>query len=83
MLQRRHFSVNRVACWWYTGSMQLRLRELREARFLSQQDLATKAGIARTTVTRLETAQRQPTWQTLQRLAAALGVEPGELVVRE
>ena len=64
----------------YNRRVQLRLRELREARFLSQQDLASRAGIARSTVIGIETGRRQPTWQTLRRLADALRVEPGELV---
>lgn len=69
-----------VASWLYNCRVQLRLRELREARFLSQQDLATKAGIARSTVIGIESGRRQPTWQTLRKLADALQVGHGELV---
>ena len=69
-----------VVSWLYNRRVQLRLRELREARFLSQQDLATKAGIARSTVIGIESGRRQPTWQTLRKLADALQVEPGKLM---
>ena len=62
-----------------TGAVPLpRLRELRMARFLTQEALADKAGVARFTVRRIE--QGAPArFGTLQKLAAALGVEPEEL----
>ena len=64
--------------------MLYRLRELREARFLSLRDLAAKAGVAYVTIHRIETGQRvRPYPSTLRKLAKALGVEPAELVVRE
>ena len=60
-----------------------RLRELRGARFLSQVDLARKAGISEHTIIRLEKGRTSPKWQTIRKLAKALGVEPGELVLKE
>lgn len=57
--------------------------ELRLARFMSQQDLATKAGVAKTTIVGIETGHHEPRLSTIRKLAAALGVEPAELVVRE
>ena len=60
-----------------------RLRELREAQFLSQVDLAKKAGVGEKTIIRLEKGRAGPKWQTLWKLAKALGVEPGELVLKE
>jgi putative transcriptional regulator len=64
--------------------LQLRLRELREARGLTQAQLADAAGVRRATISDLENgATRQDTLDLIDRLCAALKVEPGELIVRE
>jgi transcriptional regulator with XRE-family HTH domain len=60
-----------------------RLRELREAAGLSQQELADKAGMHRQGVHKLEAGEREPAWGSVLALAKALGVsvaafEPGE-----
>ena len=55
------------------------LRRLRLEHFLSQADLARKAGVSKLTVHRLETRQTPPTMRTVRALAEALGVEPGAL----
>ena len=68
---------------WEISLKLTRLRELREAQFLSQVDLATKAGVTQRTIIRLEKGRSGPKWQTLWKLAGALGVEPGELVLKE
>ncbi len=60
-----------------------RLREQREAQFLSQVDLAKKAGVTEKTIIRLEKGRSGPKWQTLRKLAEALGVKPGELALKE
>ncbi|HZS59719.1 MAG TPA: helix-turn-helix transcriptional regulator [Gemmatimonadaceae bacterium] len=58
-----------------------RLRELREARGLTQAELAEMAGLRRATVTEWENEDRQrPVIDVLVKLAKALGVEPGELL---
>lgn len=51
-----------------------RLRELREAAGLTQYALAKKAGISKQAMNRLENGSNQPTWDTVQLLATALGV---------
>ncbi|AOH37239.1 helix-turn-helix domain-containing protein [Luteimonas sp. JM171] len=55
-----------------------RLREAREAYGISQRNLGIKAGlddfVASTRINRYETGVHQPDLQTLQRLAAVLGV---------
>ena len=61
--------------------MRLLLREIRESQFLTQRELAAKANVGVATVVRLEKGQQRPTFQTIKRLAAALGVDPSELVV--
>ncbi len=57
-----------------------KLRRTREGKFLSQEDLAKKAGVSRTTVIRLESGDVSATFQTTRKLAEALGVKPEELV---
>ena len=63
--------------------MELKLKELRTGRFLTQRELARQAGISQVTIVRLEQGKQEPTFSTIRKLAAALGVEPSELVVRE
>lgn len=58
----------------------LRLRELRQARFYSQRQLAELAGVAETTIIRIEQGGGVPNPSTVRKLAAALGVAPAALV---
>jgi transcriptional regulator with XRE-family HTH domain len=55
------------------------LRSLRVQRFLSQRELARQAGLHAITLVRLEAGATAPSTRTVRALAAALGVEPGEL----
>jgi transcriptional regulator with XRE-family HTH domain len=55
------------------------LRRLRRERFLTQMELAEKAGIRQTSLSRLERGAHPPSMRTLRKLATALGVEPREL----
>jgi transcriptional regulator with XRE-family HTH domain len=57
-----------------------RLRALRLERRLSQEALAAVAGLDRTYVSSAEAGRRNVTLRTIQRLAAALDVDPAELV---
>lgn len=51
-----------------------KLKEIREAANLSQEELAEKAGVSRVTISMLETgAQTNVTANTLRKLSAALG----------
>ena len=61
--------------------MHLKLREVREAKFLTQMELAELAAVSETTVVRLEAGTNNPRISTIRKLAAALGVKPTELVV--
>ncbi len=56
------------------------LTQLREAKGLSQADLAHKAKLAREHVNRLEAGRHGPTLAVLQRLAKALGVPVTKLL---
>jgi transcriptional regulator with XRE-family HTH domain len=52
-----------------------RLRELREQAGLSQYALAKKAGLTKQALSHLELGVRGPVWETVQRLAMALGLD--------
>ena len=61
----------------------LRVRELREAKGLSQTQLAARAKVRQATVSAIENEQtRRVDLDVLERLAVALDVDPGFLVVR-
>ncbi len=56
------------------------LRELREARGLSQDQLAEKAGVHRTHVSLIERGERCPSLKVADHLAAALGMSLSDMV---
>jgi len=56
-----------------------RLRELRLAENMTQEELAAATDLTQSTISRLEKGGRLPRPKTLRRLAEALGVEPEEL----
>ena len=55
------------------------LVELREDADLTQQQLATRAGVNRAQITLMERGDRLPRFPTVVRVAGALGVDPGVL----
>ncbi len=56
------------------------LRAGRARRFLSQQELADRAGVSKRTIIHLETADApRPRGSTVRKLAASLGIEPADL----
>jgi transcriptional regulator with XRE-family HTH domain len=56
-----------------------RVRDLRNARHLSQVELAARAGVARNTLNRIENGHLMPTAPIIEHLARALDVGPGSL----
>ena len=56
-------------------SLSERLKFLRESRGLSQKELSNAAGISQATVAQLETGRKDPSVQTLRKLANALDVD--------
>ncbi|WP_375762570.1 helix-turn-helix domain-containing protein [Bradyrhizobium sp. B025] len=58
-----------------------KVRHLRRSLELTQADLAGEAGIRRASVISVERGQANPTLDTIVRIAAALKVEPSELLV--
>jgi transcriptional regulator with XRE-family HTH domain len=57
-----------------------RLKEVRERKGLSQYALARIAGLSKQGLSNLELGAREPSWDTVQRLALALGVSCTEFV---
>jgi transcriptional regulator with XRE-family HTH domain len=56
-----------------------RVRELRQTRGISQEDLAFKSGMHRTYLGGIERGERNPTLKNIAKLAKALGVSLPEL----
>jgi transcriptional regulator with XRE-family HTH domain len=61
----------------YVGN---KIRRLRDARALTQEELAEKVGITVAALSRIERNSAEPRPKTRRKLAEALGVEPAELV---
>jgi transcriptional regulator with XRE-family HTH domain len=55
------------------------LRELREAKGRSQEQLAHEVGLTVGSYARIERGQSNPTWSTVRRIATALDIRLGEL----
>lgn len=55
------------------------VRQLRMKRDLTQEAVATEAGLTVRTLSAIETGNANPTWATVRDIAAALGVSMGEL----
>jgi transcriptional regulator with XRE-family HTH domain len=63
--------------------MQIRLKEWRERRLLTQAELAARIGVSVGTINRIERGVHQPRLRTIRLVAAALDVPPDQLVVRD
>ena len=62
--------------------LALRLKSLRRARGMSQEELAHRAGIDRTYISSLERCLYNASSDVVDRLASALGVEAADLLKR-
>jgi len=60
-------------------AMRVRLREWRQRRLLTQEELARKSSVGVNTIIRIE-AGHWPRGSTIKKLAAALGVAPDDLI---
>jgi transcriptional regulator with XRE-family HTH domain len=58
------------------GVLGQSLRDARDARLLSQKQLAERAGVAQSVVSRLERGRREPSWALFCRLLDVLDLEP-------
>ena len=57
-----------------------KIKHLRDAHALTQEELAKKVGITVTALSRIERNRAEPRATTRRKLAQALGVDPAELV---
>lgn len=56
------------------------IKTFRDAKGWSQEELAERAGIRRPTITELENGRGNPTLQTIEAIAKALGVSAAQLI---
>ena len=61
----------------------MKLKELRKRRVLTTEELAERADVGRNTIYRLEHGKAGAQPRTIRKLAAALGVEPEDLIELE
>ncbi|QSW90960.1 MULTISPECIES: helix-turn-helix transcriptional regulator [Flavobacterium] len=64
----------------FIASLGVHIRQLREKKGMSQQDLADDSEIRKTQIGRIERAEINTTIKTLIKIANALDVEPKELL---
>ena len=65
-----------------THNVGAAIRKLREAKGLTQDQLATAVGMMRSNISRIEAAKHRPTLETLEKIAKALRVSVADLVAR-
>jgi transcriptional regulator with XRE-family HTH domain len=65
----------------YRKNFGKRLHFLRRIRKLTQEQLAASSGRTANMISLLENGDTSPSFETLQRLAKALGVEPADLLI--
>jgi len=56
------------------------IRKLREAKGITQEELAASVGMMRNNISRIEAAKHRPTLETMERIAKALKVTVAELI---
>jgi transcriptional regulator with XRE-family HTH domain len=57
-----------------------KLKEIRTRRFLTQEELAEKAGVSHSTIVNTERNNAEPQFRTIRKLAKALDVDPTEFL---
>jgi DNA-binding XRE family transcriptional regulator len=65
-----------------THNLGATIRKLREAKGLTQDQLATAVGMMRSNISRIEAAKHRPTLETLEKIAKGLRVSVADLVAR-
>jgi DNA-binding XRE family transcriptional regulator len=79
-IRDKTYNVNATSrIFWRLSEMAFpaRLKELRERAGLTQEGLAERAGISKAGIANLEQGRNRPIWETVQKLATALGVDVG------
>jgi len=57
----------------------MKLKQLRQKRFLTQEELAEMAGLTPLSISRWENGKRKPRFKSIRRLAKALKVDPEDI----
>ncbi|HUF42227.1 MAG TPA: helix-turn-helix transcriptional regulator [Verrucomicrobiae bacterium] len=65
-----------------THRMGATIRKLREAKGLTQDQVATAVGMMRSNISRIEAAKHRPTLETLEKIAKALRISVADLAAR-
>lgn len=63
--------------------MRMKLRQWRLRQIMTQEELAQKSGVTEATISRLESGNQDARISTVKKLAAALGIDPKELIVTD
>ena len=63
-----------------TDEVGATIRKLREAKGLTQEELAAAVGMMRSNISRIEAAKHRPTLETMERIAKALKVSVADLI---
>lgn len=66
--------MHRPRPWTVDQGLAAALRELREERGLSREEVAFRAGISTGALARIELGQSSPAWVTVMQIARALGL---------
>lgn len=64
----------------YIINLGIHIRQLREKKNMSQQDLANDCGISKSQIARIEVAKINTTVRTLIKISNALGIEPKDIL---
>ena len=64
----------------FISQLGIHIRQLRELKNLSQQDLANDCGVSKSQIARIEVAKINTTVRTLIKIANALDIEPKDLL---
>ena len=64
----------------FISNLGIHIRQLREMKNLSQQDLANDCGISKSQIARIEVAKINTTVRTLVKIANALEIKPKDLL---
>ena len=70
-------ALDNVAFMHVDSAAVITLRALRHRLGWSLADLAKRTGLHASTISRLETGETQPTYETVLRLQDAMGIKPG------
>jgi glucose-1-phosphate cytidylyltransferase len=68
---------------WKKEGMKNRIKELRQQRGISQEDLGTRIGIRKAAISKLERGGARLTQDYMEKISAALGCAPWELISEE